>query len=113
VVAGETKDFIDVVSVLLGNGDGTFQPPRNYPGVTHFVALGDFNGDGNLDVAGHGAGGLSILLGNGDGTFQPGQTYAVGSFPQAVAVGDFNGDGIADLVVAGTSSDQGLVRILL
>ena len=99
-----------VVSVLLGKGDGTFQPHRDYPTTGHrsnAVATGDFNGDGKLDlaVAAWGTdqcdtpGSASILLGNGDGTFQPQVDYAVGICPISVAVGDFNADGKQDLVL--------------
>jgi len=73
------------VAVLLGNGDGTFQSPLKYNTGTEFVSLAvaDFNGDGNADVAvaidgsdeGPGSGAVSVLFGNGDGTFQPGVTY--------------------------------------
>src|SRR5881396_3523331 len=65
----------NTVSVLLGNGDGTFQPARTFGVGTNpqSVAVGDFNGDGKLDlaVANAGANTVSVLLGNGDGTFQP------------------------------------------
>jgi hypothetical protein len=75
------------VSVLLGNGDGTFQHAVTYPAGTFFpecVAVGDFNGDGvpDLAVANAGtqyAGTVSILLGNGDGTFRPAVNYAAGA----------------------------------
>jgi len=105
-------NFTDAsVSVLLGNGDGSFQPAVNYHTGTASasVAVGDFNGDGkpDLTVANSGSGqngftdgGVSVLLGNGDGTFQPAANYAAGWVPSSVAVGEFNGDGAPDLVVA-------------
>ena len=91
------------VSILLGNGDGTFQPPRYYavgfPALA--IAVGDFNRDGILDLAASSGSGLAVLLGNGDGTCQAAQDYAVGA-GGAVAVGDFNGDGFPDLAVSST-----------
>jgi len=93
------------VSVLLGNGDGTFQPAVNYAsGGTNpwAIVVGDFNGNGKLDLAvvNYNGASVSVLLGNGDGTFQPAVNYGVGIYPVSVAVGDFNGDGKLDLVVA-------------
>src|ERR1022692_3750501 len=87
------------VSVLLGNGDGTFQAPRTYGvGASPYgVAVGDFNGDGKLDLAvtnSGSSGSVSVLLGNGDGTFQPALNSAAGTDLLSVAVGDFSGDGI-------------------
>jgi hypothetical protein len=85
---------------LLGNGDGTFQPPQNIAqppgGGAGSLSVGDFNGDGRLDLAVTG-GGVGILLGNGDGTFQAEQDYS----PGGGIVGDFNGDGILDLASLG------------
>ncbi len=110
------------VSVLLGNGDGTFQPAVNYAVGTKAgslsVAVGDFNGDGNLDlVVANGitfgqAPSVSVLLGNGDGTFQPAVTYDAGRFPASVAVGDFNGDGILDLAVADSQTGPNVAVLL-
>jgi hypothetical protein len=79
------------------------------------VAVGDFNGDGVLDLAVVFSGGVHVLVGNGDGTFQPiwttGVSYIAGSYPYSIAVGDFNGDGWPDLAVANIDSND--VSILL
>ena len=103
------------VSVLLGNGDGTFQAAVNYNTGTNSlsVAVGDFNGDGKADlaVADYNGNNVSVLLGNGDGTFRAAVNYNAGSGPSEVVVGDFNGDGKADLVVANYLSNN--VSVLL
>ena len=79
------------MSVLLGNGDGTFQPPITSGTGGAQLAVGDFNHDGKLDVATTG----TIMLGNGDGTFTPIQTIALGTDIQVL---DFDKDGKPDLV---------------
>ena len=93
------------ISILLGNGNGTFQPAMEYAVGSDPAALvaGDFNGDGRLDLAVADDSGLYILLGNGDGTFQPAVEYAAGIYPQDIVAGDFNDDGKLDLVVAESS----------
>src|SRR5271157_3274504 len=96
------------VSVLLGNGDGTFQTPVSYDAggiAAESVAVADVNGDGKPDlVVTTFSGCVGVLLGNGDGTFQPVVTYCFRANLYAVAVGDFNGDGKPDLVVTTNSS---------
>ena len=103
------------VSVLLGNGDGTFQPHTDYAtGIEPYsIAVGDFNGDGNLDLATANVGSttVSVLMGNGDGTFQPHMDYGTHGNPISVAVADFNGDGKLDLAV--TNLDTNTVSVLL
>jgi len=67
------------------------------------MASGDFNGDGQRDVAvanSDASGTVSVLLGVGAGAFAPASSFAVDPFPRSVAVGDFNGDGADDLAVA-------------
>ncbi len=95
------------VAVLLGNGDGTFQNPATYPAGTEplVVVLGDFNGDGNLDVAVCNSNSeVTVLLGKGDGTFLPAKSYPAGGATGWIATADFNGDGKLDLaVLAGNS----------
>jgi hypothetical protein len=88
------------IAILLGNGDGTFQPPvfyTYYPGPG--LAAGDFNQDGHTDLAYSGG----VLWGNGDGTFNPTAPFPFDVNSEAatsLAVGDFNGDGLPDVVVS-------------
>ena len=91
------------LSVLLGNGNGTFQEPVIYSfglAAAALVAVADVNGDGKPDLVVASVG-VSVLLGNGDGTFRGPVNYASGAYDsEAVAVADVNGDGKPDLVVA-------------
>jgi hypothetical protein len=88
------------VGILLGNGDGTFQPVQIFEGSSYGIVAGDFNADGKLDLAvGANAIGAGILLGNGNGTFQPVQYFYLGTPAFSPAVADFNQDGRPDLAV--------------
>jgi hypothetical protein len=102
------------LQVSLGNGDGTFRKGSRF---AHFaelwpldIAVGDFNGDGNLDLAVAAAGAsIQVFLGNGDGTFMHPRNYGAAYYPFSLVAGDFNGDGILDLVV---DSDYGLQLLI-
>jgi large repetitive protein len=115
-----------IIGVLLGNGDGTFQAPVLIAGGGRPLAVGDYNGDGKLDIAsvdgiatldssGQYLGHLYIYLGNGDGTFQAPIAYATVTTEGAglgfLAAGDFNSDGKLDLAL--TNYPLGTVSVYL
>jgi FG-GAP-like repeat/FG-GAP repeat len=112
------------LSLLTGNGDGTFAAPVNFPNASSFdspaVAAVDLNNDGKLDVViAHQIACyvapcvttdlISVMIGNGDGTFQPSREIPVGRGMSEIAVGDYNRDGFKDLAIGGT---QGQVYLL-
>ena len=136
VVMASNGDVNGNVSVLRGNGDGTFQTAQTYNSGAYSaqsIAVADVNGDGRLDLVvanecakpactqGWGASGVvSVLLGHGDGTFESG--YIVGSGgadATSVTVADVNGDGKPDVIVANYSHqttigiEMGVVGVLL
>jgi hypothetical protein len=103
------------VSVLLGNGNGTFQAEQVLSGGSYpqSVTAADVNGDGKIDltVTNYQSSTVSVLLGNGNGTFQSRRAFGTGAGPIAVAVADKNKDGKPDLIVANDAA--GTVSFLL
>jgi hypothetical protein len=106
----------DTANVMLGKGDGTFQPSLSYPTgrAPEGIVTGDFNNDAKLDLATANEffsisqnfpGTMSVLLGNGDGTFQGFTNYDATEDPYGIAVGDFNSDGNLDAVVANSGDE--------
>ncbi|HTC61815.1 MAG TPA: FG-GAP-like repeat-containing protein [Candidatus Saccharimonadales bacterium] len=109
-----TTGFFEI-AVLPGNGDGSFGSPNVVPGSgTSYVgaitaAVGDFNGDGKLDIASAyqtagpvNEGFVTVSLGNGDGTFQSAYYVPnVNNITTPLLIGDFNGDGKLDLSTGG------------
>jgi hypothetical protein len=105
------------VSILLGNGDGTFRL-SSYASVGSgpvAVTEADFRSNGNTDLAVLNtlSGDVTILLGKQDGSFRPGATLFVGGAPTDIKSGDFNADGIPDLAVTDGALGQHLVHIFL
>jgi len=94
---------VGMVGVLLGKGDGTFQPATSISVPLEIgpsqLAIADFNGDGKLDIASGDAN--FLLLGNGDGTFQ--SPLLLGAGGPGIAAGDFDGNGSLDLAVGGVT----------
>jgi hypothetical protein len=113
------------VTVFLSNPDGSLQPGVSYTSASknfelQYVAVGDFNGDGKLDIAAADSynGVIQIFTGNGNGTFETGTTYATdttaGANALGLVAGDFNGDGKLDLAVINNhGSSSANVGVLL
>jgi hypothetical protein len=105
------------VAVLLGNSDDSFQPPvyYNVGAFPESVALGDVNGDGNLDIiaANYDSSTISVLLGNSDRTFQAQQTYGTSPNPESIVIADFNSDGKVDVATVNSGTNPGKVNVLL
>jgi hypothetical protein len=109
----------ETISVLLGKGDGTFEPAiyalvGDFPpatGTLSSVAVGDFNQDGTLDLVVTAASTIDVLTGAGDGTFQR-ASYPTSSGSRFVATADIDGDGKLDIVITHccTSTDMSYLQ---
>jgi hypothetical protein len=98
------SDYNEQVAVLLGHGDGSFDPPTYYSTSgfgTSFGVSGDFNGDGKLDFAvfNYNSGNVDVFLNQGAGTFANAGNFLVTHSPANFVSADLNADGFADLVI--------------
>lgn len=113
-----TNQVSNDVSILLGNGNGTFgtQTLLTAGSSPYAIVAGKFNADNNVDlaVANSVSNNVSILLGNGNGTFSAATNFFAGSNPISIASGDINNNGTEDLIVANFGGFfSGSVSVLL
>jgi hypothetical protein len=105
------------LAILIGRGDGTFEPAVLYPTIftngAGPMVVGDFTGNGIDDIItfSKNAAVAEIFLGNGDGTFQPGTVFATGENTYAAEAVDLDGNGILDLITTGTNGGAVYVQM--
>lgn len=115
-VVNATGDAAAALSVLIGNGDGSFKAHNVLAGVAGFhtdVNSGDLNGDGNIDLVltTESSGQVLTYLGNGNGTFGAPTALAMGGNPWGTIIADFNGDGKNDLATSLNTDNRVAVRL--
>jgi hypothetical protein len=118
---GGFAGFGGTVFVVLGTGKGSFGKATEFTieNPANLITVGDFNGDGKLDLAASNggffssSGKVSVLLGEGDGSFNPSTNFSVGNRPASMAVGDFNRDGKQDIATANSDSNNVSVLVTL
>jgi len=119
LVTGQGGQFVSTVGVLLGRGDGTFQPRADYriQDYPSYVAMGDLNADSRPDIvtANDFSATISVLLGNGDGTFGAHRDYGASGWCFSAGIADVNGDGRPDIVSGDfpTTGSQGVATVYL
>jgi hypothetical protein len=103
--------YVWYFNAIVGGGTATFNPRSIYPVADYPVAVtaGDFDSDGDIDVAASNSGsssGVTVLLNNGDGTFAPYSIYPVGTAPLSVATSDIDLDNDLDILAANNGSNS-------
>jgi len=101
------------ITMLTGNGDGTFQAPQTVATPSSEatdLAAADINGDGNLDLLAMVDGSVEVFYGNGNGTFQAGLVYATAAYGDTVTTGNFFNDGYTDVAVGDENGNVELFK---